>query len=84
MDFWLSIFLILLSIVAGYILIKLLKTPKNIFLNILLGYIMVVAVNMMFGERVIPYDWLSLIMTTLTGVFGAIVLIVMNGVSYIF
>lgn len=79
--------ILVLAIIAVIIVAKLLSWPlKKIFkliLNILIGLIMILLVNV-FGQKIglsIPFNFVTALISGLLGVPGVIVLIILN---YIF
>ncbi|MCL2549343.1 MAG: pro-sigmaK processing inhibitor BofA family protein [Methanimicrococcus sp.] len=79
---FIDIILIVLAIIIAYALYKLLKTAKKIAINIIVGFLLIFAANLL-GITSIPLSFsfptlVTLIVTALTGVFGALVLIILN------
>jgi hypothetical protein len=79
----LTILLILVAIIVAYILYKLLKTAKKIAINIIAGFLIVIIFNYLIVPfagftHIVPLNIVTLIVTALTGVFGALVLIILS------
>ena len=79
---FIDIILILLAIVVAYILYKILKTAKKLAINIIVGFLLILATNLL-GITSIPLSFsfptlVTLIVTALTGALGALILIVLN------
>ncbi|WNY26430.1 hypothetical protein MsAm2_01910 [Methanolapillus ohkumae] len=78
--------LIVIAVVVAYFLYKVLKTAKNIAINIIIGFIVLIVGNWIVGSYItqyvssavpVKYDLMALIITALTGVFGALVLLIL-------
>ncbi|MDL2261243.1 pro-sigmaK processing inhibitor BofA family protein [Methanimicrococcus sp. OttesenSCG-928-J09] len=77
-----DIVLVLLAILIAYVLYKALKTTKKLAVNILIGFILIVITNLL-NITSIPFGFnlstlITVVITALTGVFGALVLIILN------
>lgn len=77
-----DIVLVLLAIVIAYVLYRVLKTTKKLAINILIGFILIIATNLL-NITDIPFGFdlstlITIVITALTGVFGALVLIILN------
>ncbi|WNY25536.1 transcriptional regulator [Methanolapillus millepedarum] len=80
--------LILIAIVVAFILYKVLKTAKNLIINIVLGFIIFFIGGFIVDNYLISYfpgaepinyfSLVNLIITALTGVFGALVLLILS------
>ena len=78
-----TILLIIAAIIVAYILYKLLKTAKKIAINIIAGFLIVIVFNLIvyftdIFATPVPLNIVTLIVTALTGVFGALVLIILS------
>ncbi|MDR2944411.1 MAG: transcriptional regulator [Methanosarcinales archaeon] len=77
----LDIVLILAAILIAYLLYKILKTAKKLAVNIIVGFI-ILAIAWSLDWFVFPTEVFSilaaLIVTALTGVFGALLLIILS------
>jgi len=79
---FIDIILIVLAIIVAYALYKVLKTAKKIAINIIIGFILIIVTNLL-GVTSIPLGFtfptlVTFVVTALTGVFGALVLIILN------
>ncbi len=77
-----DIVLVLLAIVIAYVLYRVLKTTKKLAINIIIGFILIIATNLL-NITDIPFGFdlstlITIVITALTGVFGALVLIILN------
>ncbi|MCL2141988.1 MAG: pro-sigmaK processing inhibitor BofA family protein [Methanimicrococcus sp.] len=78
-----TILLVIAAIIVAYILYKLLKTAKKIAINIIAGFLVLIIYNYLIVPftsltYTVPLNLISLIVTALTGVFGALVLIILS------
>ncbi|MBZ3935773.1 pro-sigmaK processing inhibitor BofA family protein [Methanimicrococcus blatticola] len=77
-----DIILVALAILIAYILYKALKTTKKLALNIIIGFILIIVTNLL-DITSIPVGFnlstvITILITALTGVFGALVMIILN------
>lgn len=78
MDIVNIIILIALAILLGFILVKLLKTVKNIVINIVLGFfVMIISGFIHLTPAALAWHWLTIIFCAFGGIFGAILMIVL-------
>ena len=74
-----DLFVIVAAIVIAYILYKLLKPAKKLALNIVFGFLLIFLSNWLIpGVHVPLWNWVTLIVTALTGALGALALIILN------
>jgi pro-sigmaK processing inhibitor BofA len=78
-----TILLVIAAIIVAYILYKLLKTAKKIAVNIIAGFLVLLIFNFLIVPftdltHTVPLNIITLIVTALTGVFGALVLIILS------
>lgn len=79
-----DLILIALAILIAYILYKVLKSAKKLVINIIVGFLLIILANWLIPGVSIPLFTLSfsslitIIVTALTGVFGALILIILN------
>ncbi|WNY27961.1 hypothetical protein MmiEs2_01400 [Methanimicrococcus stummii] len=79
---FIDIILVAVAIIIAYVLYKALKTTKKIAVNIIVGFLLIIVTNLL-GLTSIPFSFslstlVTIIVTALTGVFGALVLIILN------
>ncbi|MDV0446759.1 hypothetical protein MsAg5_06130 [Methanosarcinaceae archaeon Ag5] len=80
--------LILIALVVAFILYKVLKTAKNLIINIVLGFIVFIIGGWIINSYLVGYfpsaapinyfSLVNIIITALTGVFGALVLLILS------
>jgi SigmaK-factor processing regulatory protein BofA. len=74
-----NIILIALAIVIAFVLYKALKSAKKIAINILVGFLLILVANWFVpGVNVPIFNLVTLLVTALSGAFGALILIVLN------
>jgi len=74
-----NIILIALAIVIAFVLYKALKSAKKIAINILVGFLLILIANWFVpGVNVPIFNLVTLLVTALSGAFGALILIVLN------
>ena len=81
-----EIILILLAIVIAYVLFKSLKSTKNLLINMVLGFIVIIIYNVLmslFGRSGISFGLdlstlVTVVVTALAGILGALILIILN------
>ena len=74
-----NIILIALAIVIAFVLYKALKSAKKIAINILVGFLLIIVANWFVpGVNVPIFNLVTLLVTALSGAFGALILIVLN------
>jgi hypothetical protein len=72
-----EIIMLVVAIIAAYILYKLLKTVKNMVINTIMGMIVLVIANVIFGLG-IAYNWIVILVCAISGVFGALLIIALK------
>jgi SigmaK-factor processing regulatory protein BofA. len=74
-----NIVLIALAIVIAYVLYKVLKSAKKIAINILVGFLLIIVANWFVpGVNVPIFNLVTLLVTALSGAFGALILILLS------
>jgi len=74
-----NIILIALAIVIAFVLYKALKSAKKIAINILVGFLLILVANWFVpGVNVPIFNLVTLLVTALSGAFGALILILLN------
>ena len=89
MELIFTILLVVAAIIIAYILYKLLKTAKKIAVNIIAGFLVLIIFNYLIVPftsltHTVPLNLITLIVTALTGVFGALVLIILSVFGILF
>jgi len=84
-----TLLLVVAAIIIAYILYKLLKTAKKIAVNIIAGFLVLIIFNYLIIPftsltHPVPLNLVTLIVTALSGVFGALILIILSifGLSF--
>ena len=72
-----EITILIIAIIAAVVLYKILKTIKKMVINTILGLAVLVAANIILGLE-IAYTWVVVRITAIAGVFGAVLIIVLN------
>jgi SigmaK-factor processing regulatory protein BofA. len=73
-----NIILIVLAIVIAFVLYKALKSAKKIAINILVGFLLIILANWLVLDTKVPINLVTLLVTALSGAFGALILIVLS------
>ncbi len=68
---------IILAVLAAVILYMLLKTVKSLVINAILGLIILVGANILFGLG-IAYTWVVILICAIGGIFGALLIILLS------
>ena len=80
-----DIILIVIAIIIAYILYKLLKSAKTLIINMIVGFVLILLSNFIMTHWLhfptVPLNWVSIIVTALTGALGALVLIIAYAVN---
>ncbi|MCS3924006.1 pro-sigmaK processing inhibitor BofA family protein [Methanosalsum natronophilum] len=72
-----EIITILVAILVAIVLYKLLKTVKSLVINAIVGLLVLVAANLIFSLE-IAYTWVVIVICALGGIFGALLIILLN------
>lgn len=72
-----EITVLLIAIIAAIILYKILKTVKVMVINTVMGLIVLIAANFIFGLG-IAYTWIVILICAFAGVLGALLVILLN------
>ena len=76
---FIDIILIALAILIAYILYKVLKSVKKLAINIIVGFLLIIVSNWLIPSAHVPlFNLVTILVTALTGAFGALVLIILN------
>ena len=74
-----DILVIVVAIIVAYVLYKLLKPAKKLAINIIVGFLLILLSNWLIPGVYVPlWNWVTIIVTALTGALGAIVLIILS------
>ncbi|MHC1576757.1 MAG: pro-sigmaK processing inhibitor BofA family protein [Methanosarcinaceae archaeon] len=68
---------VIIAIIAALLLYKILKTIKKMVVNTIVGFVILVAANLVFGLG-IAYSWIVLLTCALAGPIGALLIILLN------
>ncbi|MCG7850981.1 MAG: pro-sigmaK processing inhibitor BofA family protein [Methanosarcinaceae archaeon] len=71
----LTVFLV--AIIAAILLYKILKTVKHMLINTVVGLVMLVVANIVFGLG-IAYSWVVILTCAIAGSIGAILIILLH------
>lgn len=72
-----EIFVLLLAIMAAFLLYKILKTATSLAINAVLGVLVLMAAKLLLGLE-IAITWVAVLVCAIGGIFGALVIIVLN------
>lgn len=72
-----EIWVFLIAIIAALILYKILKTVRRMLINTIIGIVILVMGNVVFGFG-IAYSWIVILTCAFSGAFGAIVIILLK------
>lgn len=72
-----EIFVLLLAIMAAFLLYKILKTATSLAINAVLGILVLMAAKLLLGLE-IAITWVAVLVCAIGGIFGALVIIVLN------
>ncbi|WP_342303860.1 pro-sigmaK processing inhibitor BofA family protein [Methanolobus sp. ZRKC5] len=72
-----EIVILIVAIVAAILLWKVLKTVKNMVINTIMGLIVLVVANLVFGLE-IAYDWIVILVCAIAGIVGALLIIALS------
>ncbi|HJH32378.1 MAG TPA: transcriptional regulator [Methanosarcinaceae archaeon] len=79
-----EIWVFLIAILAAFILYKVLKTAKKIIINIVVGFVILIAGNIGFGLGIDYTNWIVILTCALSGAFGAILIILLKFLNIAF
>ncbi len=68
---------ILVAIIAAILLYKILKTVKHMLINTVVGLVMLVVANVVFGLG-IAYSWIVILTCAIAGSIGALLIILLH------
>ncbi|WP_406655866.1 pro-sigmaK processing inhibitor BofA family protein [Methanolobus sp. ZRKC2] len=79
-----EIVILIVAIIVAYVLFKILKTATKMVINAILGLVVLIVANAVLGLN-IAYDWLVFLICAIAGVFGALLIIVLNytGIAFV-
>ncbi len=72
-----EILVLILAILAAYILYKVLQTATSLAINAVLGILVLMAAKLLLGLE-IAITWVAVLICAIGGIFGALVIIVLN------
>ncbi|MDW7733473.1 MAG: pro-sigmaK processing inhibitor BofA family protein [Methanolobus sp.] len=78
-----EIVILVVAIIVAYVLFKLLKTVTRMAVNAILGLLVLIVANAVLGLG-IAFSWIVILICALTGVVGALLIIVLSyaGVAF--
>lgn len=72
-----EVLVLILAIVVAFLLYKVLKTATSLAINAVLGVLVLMAAKLLFGLE-IAITWIAVLICVIGGIFGALVIIVLN------
>lgn len=72
-----EIIVLILAIIVAFVLYKILKTATGLAINAVLGILVLIAAKFLLGIE-IAITWLAIIVCAIGGIFGALLIIVLN------
>ncbi len=72
-----EVLVLILAIVVAFLLYKALKTATSLAINAVLGVLVLMAAKLLFGLE-IAITWVAVLICAIGGIFGALVIIVLN------
>jgi hypothetical protein len=72
-----EILTLVLAIIVAFVLYKVLKTLTGLAINAVLGIVVLMAAKLLLGLD-IAITWLAIIICAIGGIFGALVIIILN------
>jgi hypothetical protein len=72
-----EIIVLVLAIIVAFVLYKILKTATSLAINAVLGILILIAAKFLFGLN-IAITFLAIIICAIGGIFGALLIILLN------
>jgi hypothetical protein len=72
-----EIIVLVLAIIVAFVLYKILKTATSLAINAVLGILVLIAAKFFLGIQM-AITWLAIIICAIGGIFGALLIILMN------
>lgn len=72
-----EISVLILAIIVAFVLYKILKTATSLAINAVLGILVLMAAKFLLGLE-IAITWVAVLICAIGGIFGALVIIVLN------
>jgi hypothetical protein len=72
-----EISVLILAIILAFVLYKVLKTATSLAINAVLGILVLIAAKVVLGFE-IAITWIAVLICAIGGVFGALIIIVLN------
>jgi hypothetical protein len=72
-----EIIVLILAIIVAVVLYKILKTATSLAINAILGILVLIAAKFFLGIQ-IAITWLAIIICAIGGIFGALLIILLN------
>ncbi len=72
-----EILVLILAVIAAFVLYKVLKTATSLAINAVLGVLTLIVAKFLLGLE-IAITWIAVLICAIGGIFGALVIIVLN------
>ena len=72
-----EIIVLILAIIVAFVLYKILKTATSLAINAVLGILVLIAAKFLLGIQ-IAITWLAIVICAIGGIFGALLIILLN------
>jgi hypothetical protein len=72
-----EITVLILAIIVAVVLYKILKTATSLAVNAVLGVLILIAAKFILGLE-IAITWLAIVICAIGGIFGALIIIILN------
>ncbi|MDQ1253974.1 MAG: hypothetical protein QG646_3188 [Euryarchaeota archaeon] len=72
-----EIIVLILAIIVAFVLYKILKTATSLAINAVLGILVLIAAKFLLGIE-IAITWLAIVICAIGGIFGALLIILLN------
>jgi len=72
-----EIIVLVLAIIVAVVLYKILKTATSLAINAVLGVLVLIAAKLFLGIQ-IAVTWLAIVICAIGGIFGALLIILLN------
>jgi len=72
-----EIIVLILAIIVAFVLYKILKTATSLAINSVLGILVLIAAKFLLGIE-IAITWLAIVICAIGGIFGALLIILLN------
>ena len=72
-----EIVVLVLAIIVAFVLYKILKTATSLAINAVLGILVLIAAKFFLGIQLV-ITWLAIVVCAIGGIFGALLIILLN------